>query len=439
MGLFSRGREGGIMDTIRCDEQNFLIWKWRPSGDANSTHKENSIRWGSSLRVKENEIAVFVYKQKEGQKYDFIEGPHDEIIKTVNFPIITNIIGLAYDGDSPFQAEIYFINLAGNIQLRFGVPYFDVFDPRFLDFGVPISVRGTVTFNIEDPEGFIKLNRLINFEIDDLKHQVSDAITKHLKSILTNLPESEGIPVLQIERKILDVNQIAEENLRERLLNDFGINLKGLDIGAIEVDKESLGYKDLREITATQAKQTVQAQTDAKAKDIADNQRINIENAEEILKINREEGQRIQKLKTEGENFSVHQLNQQTEVGKAAAESLGKSGGSGGSSMDPGSMMASMAIGGAIGGNMAGTIGGMMNGMNQSTPPPPPITRYYIANNGEQKGPFNIDELKNLVASGEVKSNTHLWKQGMSEWKILSEMEELKTVLEHIPPPPPVK
>ena len=42
MGLFGFGKknEGGLMDVIRCDEQEYLVWKWRPSGDANSTKKD---------------------------------------------------------------------------------------------------------------------------------------------------------------------------------------------------------------------------------------------------------------------------------------------------------------------------------------------------------------------------------------------------------------
>ena len=95
MGLFSKKSEGGLMDVIRCDEQEYLVWKWRPSGEDNSTKKENAIRWGSSLRVKDGEVAVFVYKEKDGSMQDFIEGPQDEIIKTANFPVITSIIGLA--------------------------------------------------------------------------------------------------------------------------------------------------------------------------------------------------------------------------------------------------------------------------------------------------------------------------------------------------------
>ena len=175
MGFFSRGKSGGLMNVIRCDQEEYLVWKWRPEGqDVNSTTRENSIRYGSSLRVKDGEMAVFVYKQKDGTSQDYIMGPHDDTIKTANFPILSNIVGLAFGGESPFQAEIYFINLAGNNQLRFVVPYFDVFDPRFPDHGVPMAVRGTITFNITDYKEFIKLNRLVNFELDAFKKQIKE-------------------------------------------------------------------------------------------------------------------------------------------------------------------------------------------------------------------------------------------------------------------------
>ena len=44
MGIFNRKSEGGIMDMIRCDEKDYLIWKWRPNAkaDAGASHKENT-------------------------------------------------------------------------------------------------------------------------------------------------------------------------------------------------------------------------------------------------------------------------------------------------------------------------------------------------------------------------------------------------------------
>ena len=93
MGLFDRNnRKGGFMDEIRCDEPSYLIWKWHPSGSqAGANNRENAIRWGSSLRVKDGEVAVFVYKQKDGTMQDFIVGPFDQTIKTANFPVLADV------------------------------------------------------------------------------------------------------------------------------------------------------------------------------------------------------------------------------------------------------------------------------------------------------------------------------------------------------------
>lgn len=61
MALFNRNnRKGGFMDEIRCDEPSYLIWKWHPSGSQlGENQRENSIRWGSSLRVKDGEGCRF--------------------------------------------------------------------------------------------------------------------------------------------------------------------------------------------------------------------------------------------------------------------------------------------------------------------------------------------------------------------------------------------
>ena len=66
MGLFTSS-EGGFMDVIRCDEPDYLVWKWNPSGNGENTKKENAIRYGSSLRVKQGEVAVFVYSKDGGE------------------------------------------------------------------------------------------------------------------------------------------------------------------------------------------------------------------------------------------------------------------------------------------------------------------------------------------------------------------------------------
>ena len=92
-----------MLENTCCLQPSYLIWKWRPLGkQLGENVRENSIRWGSPLRVKDGEVAIFVYKQKDGTIQDCIEGPFDEIIKTKNLPILASIIGLAYEGGTPF-------------------------------------------------------------------------------------------------------------------------------------------------------------------------------------------------------------------------------------------------------------------------------------------------------------------------------------------------
>lgn len=442
MGLFGNKSEGGLMDIIRCDEQEYLVWKWRPSGEANLSKKENAIRYGSSLRVKDGELAVFVYQQKDELIQDYILGPYDDTIKTANFPVLTSIVGAAFGGASPFQAEIYFINLSGNVQLKFGIPYFDVFDPRFLDFAVPVVARGTITFNITDYKRFIKLNRLINFDIEDFNKQIRDAVTRYIKGVITNIPADKGIPVLQMERKLFEINEIVAAYLKPILENDFGVNMKRLDLAAIDVDKESEGYAELRKVTAEQTTKTILAQADVNIKNMEDMQNINAQNMDETLRIQREESQRAQKLQTETNFIGTHALNQQTEVLKTGAESLGNMGnmdmGEGGG-MNPAGLITGMMMGGAMGNQMAGMMNQMGQNMNQqlNTPPPPPQIQYSVSVNGQTAGPFNWQQLQQMVQNGQLTKNTYVWKQGMADWELAGNVQELANLFEAVPPPPP--
>lgn len=451
MGLFGRGKGGGLMNVIRCDEEEYMVWKWRPLGqDVNSTTRENSIRYGSSLRVKDGEVAVFVYKQKDGSVQDFIVGPYDDTIKTANFPVLSSIVGLAFGGESPFQAEIYFINLAGVNQLRFAVPYFDVFDPRLPDHGVPMAVRGTITFNITDYKGFIKLHRLVNFDHEQFRKQIKDALTKYVKGVVLNVPREMNIPLVQMENQILAINDRIQEYLKPRLEGDFGVNMKAIDIGALEIDKESPYYEELRHLTAGNTARTMDTQTDINIQNLKDTQRINAENLEETLRIQREEAQRAQRMQTESNNIGAFSIEKQADVLKAGAESLGQMGnmnmgthdGNGG--MNPAGIMTGMMMGGAMGQQMAG----MMNSMGQNmqgamnTPPPIPNVQYHISVNGSQAGPFNMQQLAQMAQGGQLTPQTYVWKQGMENWAFAKDVAELATLFAppapgSMPPPPP--
>ena len=439
MRLFNKTEKtGGFMDEIRCDEPSYLIWKWHPAGaQPGNNNRENAIRWGSSLRVKDGEVAVFVYNQKNGVMQDYIEGPYDEIIKTENLPVLASIIGLAYDGGTPFQAEVYFINLAQIIQVKFGVPFFDIYDPRFADFGVPVAVRGTVSFHIADYREFIKLHRLNSFRLDDFQKQIRDAVSRYVKDTVANAPAANNIPVIQIETKTAQINDVVEYDISERLKEGFGVLVSGVDIGAIEIDKSSEGYRQLMAVTKDITATRIEAET---------------QDYVERLRIQREEGQYAMHKQTQTANIGAFQVEKQAEVGIAGAQALGQmgtngagdihlSGSSDGTGFNMAAVMASMAVGGAVGQNIAGAMNNMMGGINQQTapgavPPPIPTAAYHVAVNGQATGPFALSTLAQMTANGQLTGDSLVWKNGMAQWEKAIAVDELKGLFSKMPPIP---
>ena len=439
MGILKKQSAGGFMDEIRCDEPSYLIWKWHPAGaQPGNNDRENAIRWGSSLRVKDGEVAVFVYNQKNGTMQDYIEGPYDETIKTANFPVLASIVGLAYDGGTPFQAEVYFINLSHVVQVKFGVPFFDIYDPRFADFGVPVAVRGTVSFCIADYREFIKLHRLTNFSLGDFQRQIRDAVSRYVKDAVANAPAANNIPVIQIETKTAQINDAVEYDIGERLKESFGVLVSGVDIAAIEIDKTSEGYRQLMAVTRDIATTRVEAET---------------QDYVERLRIQREEGQYAMHKQTQTANIGAFQVEKQAEVGVAGAQALGQMGANGagdvslggsGEGFNMAAMMASMAVGGAIGQNIAGAMNNMMGGINQqitpgAVPPPIPTVAYHVAVNGQATGPFDLSVLTQMAAAGQLTADSLVWKNGMAQWAKAGTVDELKNLFTNVMPPiPPV-
>ena len=97
---------------------------------------------------------------------------------------------------------------------------------------------------------------------------------------------------------------------------------------------------------------------------------------------------------------------------------------------------------------LAQQMGGMMTGGSQANsqrlqnqagampPPMPTAIQYFYALNGAQQGPVSFDQLKTLFANRTINKESLIWKQGMSEWTSLQEIEELKSFLGGNTPPP---
>ena len=355
-------------------------------------------------------------------------------------------------------------NLSKGSQLNFAIPYFDVFDPRLQDYGVPVSVHGAVVYAIEDMDLFHSVNRNEGYSDETFKNKLRGQLTKFIKSVVSNAPSDAQIPVVQIERKIFEISELIQQRVTPQVEKLFGITIRSLDITGINVDKESRGYRELRALTADLEKERMMAQHNAQISNFNLNndlqqdmlkkqselnldamgrrqeldlggqeelQRMNLENQRETMRIQREEMQRASRLQTEQTFMGAHQanlnagvLNNATDNGINAfrQQSMGgmnNMGQMGGAPQMPGQK----GMGGAP----------QMPGMGTAVPQ----VQYFIGINGQQYGPCDWNKLQQLVQQGQLTQQSYVWKNGMPQWELAGNVAELAPLFQGTAPQMP--
>lgn len=104
------------------------------------------------------------------------------------------------------------------------------------------------------------MHRLVGFDMEAFQKKIKDAVIKYVKSVVSNIPTDHSIPVVQMEKKILEIGEILNQYLKQRLAIDFAINVRAVDLNAIEYDADDESYKQLRALTQGQAAEMSQTQ-----------------------------------------------------------------------------------------------------------------------------------------------------------------------------------
>lgn len=355
-------------------------------------------------------------------------------------------------------------NLSKGSQLNFAIPYFDVFDPRLQDYGVPVSVHGAVVYAIEDMDLFHSVNRNEGYSDETFKNKLRGQLTKFIKSVVSNAPSDAQIPVVQIERKIFEISELIQQRVTPQVEKLFGITIRSLDITGINVDKESRGYRELKVLTADLEKERMMAQHNAQISNFNLNndlqqdmlkkqselnldamgrkqgldlggqeelQRMNLENQRETMRIQREEMQRASRLQTEQTFMGAHQANLNAGVLNNATDNginafrqqtmggMNNMGQMGGAPQMPGQK----GMGGAP----------QMPGMGAAIPQ----VQYYIGINGQQYGPCDWNKLQQLVQQGQLTQQSYVWKNGMAQWEFAGNVAELAPLFQGTAPQMP--
>jgi membrane protease subunit (stomatin/prohibitin family) len=79
-----------------------------------------------------------------------------------------------------------------------------------------------------------------------------------------------------------------------------------------------------------------------------------------------------------------------------------------------------------------------MNTPAPSGPPPlPSSAEWFVGVNGQQQGPYDQGALASMAASGTLRRDTLVWKNGMAAWTAAGQITELGGVFAQVPPPLP--
>lgn len=371
-----------IIDVVKYDgNDSEFVWKF-PSHD---------LRFGTQLIVKQAQIAFFV---KGGEVLDpFESGTHT--LKSNNIPLLNKLINLPFGGDSPFQAEVWYINLITKLDNKWGTPTpIQLEDPKY-GIVVPVRAFGQFGIKIGNPKLFLEtlvgtINiytaaKIVEYFTGKIVTTISTAIGK--KIILDN------ISVLQMSIMLEELSKYCESAIKEEF-SKFGLDIVNFYIMSVNIPESDPSVIKLKEIK------------------------------EKAMYIN-----------TVGKD--IYSFDKSMDVMKTAAGNEGTLGGTLGAGMGLG-----VGVGmGNLLGNMAGNLnlGNTQNQPPTSVPPPPPVTnQYFVLINNQQNGPHSIDSIKLLITQNQINRNTLVWREGMAQWGNITDQDDLKGLFGTLPPPPPL-
>lgn len=374
----------GIFDKIKekLSHEFIDIIEWLDYTDNTICHRferyQNEIKNNAKLIVREGQTAVFI---NEGQLADVFE-PGTYTLNTENMPILTTIKGWKYGFNSPFKAEVYFVNTHLFTDEKWGTK-----NPITLNderFGlVEIRAFGTYAYRINDAGKFIvdivgTDNNFTNFEINE-----------HLKSLITTrFTDTIGEANLPIELYAANTTELSEtcKEVMQPEFNSVGISLEKFFIENVSMPE------DLK-------------------KEIFEYSRIDKLDLDKLTRF---------------------------KTAKAIEAAAANEGGTAGAGMG-------MGMGFVLAQQMGALMGPQMGGQQQIPlqqqagifpPQMPVVIQYFYAANGQQSGPVTIEQLKAFFANRTINKETLIWKQGMASWTSLKDVEELKAFLGGNTPPP---
>ncbi len=237
MGLFS-WLFGQFIDVIEWtdDSQNTMVYRFNREG--------NAIKYGAKLTVRESQIAVFV---NEGEIADILT-PGIYELETNNIPILTDLQHWDHGFNSPFKAEVYFLNTKRFTDLKWGTKNpIMVRDPEFSM--VRLRAFGTYEIRIADAKKF--LTEIVgtdgHFTTSEIEAQLTNLITSNFATIMG----ADGTPVLDLAANYDKLGVYITEHIAPSF-EEYGLELTKMLVENISLPEEvekAIDTRSSREIT----------------------------------------------------------------------------------------------------------------------------------------------------------------------------------------------
>jgi len=223
MGLFD-WLFGQFIDIIewKDDSSNTIVWRY-PRGDG-------SIKYGAKLIVRESQVAVFVDK---GEIADIL-GPGVYELETSNLPILTDLQHWDHGFESPFKADVYFINTKLFSNLKWGTKNPIILrDPEFKM--IRLRAYGTYEFRVSDYVKFLKdvVGTDGHFTTEELEERLSNLIVTKLADALGEHKES----ILDLAASYDDFAEYIKKHLQSEF-EKYGLELVQILVENISLPKE---------------------------------------------------------------------------------------------------------------------------------------------------------------------------------------------------------
>jgi membrane protease subunit (stomatin/prohibitin family) len=196
------------------------------------------FRIGSQVIVRESQQAVFF---RDGKALD-VFGPGRHTISTANVPLLVDLIGKAFSGETPFKAEVYFVNMREFVDQKWGTP--EPVALRDSDLGM-VRVRAFGTYSMQTKDAQLFVNKVVGtqglYYTNDIDNFLRSMIISNLTDILGGLKKSLfDLPSLYDEIGAGTKAKAQDE------FNTLGIDLKTLFVSNISPTEETAKAIDER-------------------------------------------------------------------------------------------------------------------------------------------------------------------------------------------------